>query len=303
MKKVLLVLAMVALTFSMNAQVTPRVAQLIVDGVNEAVDSAPKEWSKGFPYGNIAEIAGKRIKGGEMPLSLQKYGFAGLYKSKSMKSSQRWKENDSYNTRYESVSGKIFTIISVEPYVNIIGSNKYKVELLSKTNETVWLDYSPKYAHSFNFLIEGGFEVSDSYYCGLIQDSIYDEFEEHTTIRSDKVFYRLIRVGNSESSVYYLSANVTSNSTVAIGAEGFQLILKDGTRLSWPEADFDTKVNPSKYGKDYIVSTFIRLTNDQLNKLSTSNPKKAKFYVIINEYNSEYDYTRAFRCVIDTIID
>lgn len=39
MKRLFLVLTMVALTFGMNAQVSPKTAQLIVDGVNEAVDS------------------------------------------------------------------------------------------------------------------------------------------------------------------------------------------------------------------------------------------------------------------------
>ena len=292
MKKVLVVLTMVALTFGMNAQ------------QEVAVDSSQQEFSKGFPYEMIDQLVGKRIKGAVMKPTLQKYGFSGLYRSESMKYNQRWKENDSYNTEYSEVSGKIFTVVSVEPYVNSIGSNKYKVELLSEKKETIWLDYSPKYSHNFYFLVEGGFEVSDEYFCSKFISSSYDDFEEETTVRSDNSSYRLIRVGNSGGSVFYLSASVGSDSTAAIGGDGFYLILQDGTKLSWPDAKLDTEVNPSKYGKDYIVDAFVKLTEEQLRKISTSDTKKAKFYVITKDF-ADYDeseYTRNFRCVIDAII-
>ena len=296
MKKVLLVLAMVALTFGMNAQVTPKTAQLVVDDVNKAVESTQQEWSKGFPHGEIEKIVGKRIKGDTISAGLQKYGFSSLYRSESMRTSQVWEGNGSYATKYEAVVNKIFTVVSATSYLDVLKARKFKVKLISENGETVWMKYDESYSHAFKFLIEGGFEVSDEYFCSTFVSESYDEFEDETTYRTKVTDgYKLIRAGDT----YYLRVSTPASTTGAIGGKGLQLILMDGERLSWPDADLNTKVNSSKYIKGYIVSAFVRLTEDQLNKLSKSNPRKAKLYIFTRGFGGSYDWARSFRCVMN----
>lgn len=286
MKKVLVLLVMV-LAFGLSS------AQAIQEEVQDSVVQEQK-WVSDFPYGEVERLVGKRIKGDTLSESLQPYGFKGLFTKSTMKRDQIFEDNGKYASKYESVSEKIFKVISVTPYINIIKIKKFRIELLTEDGKTIFYNYDEKYINSFEFLIEGGFKVSDEYFCSKYVSKSYDEFDEETTYRStiDDGF-TLIRVNNS----YYLSITAPANTTGAIGEKGVQLILKDGTKLSWNEVDLDTKVNRSKYKlADYNVSAFISLSEKELNHLLKSNPKKAKLYIFKRGFGSS-NYKRAFDCI------
>jgi len=294
MNKLLVVLlTMLAFTFQSNAQE-------VVDSTQEVVDSTQEVWSEEFPGKLIEAIVGKRIKGKVRDESLQKYGFADMSISSPADSykTKTWHLNDSYNTKYEKVSGKIFTVVSVERYLNIINIEKYSLELLTEKGETIWLNYDPKFEFTWLFLIEGGINITDDLYCSGYVEHDYDDFDDEHTYSSNSSDnnYQLIRVDDR----YYLSIRVSALTTAAIGESGVKLILKDGTRLSWLDAELDVKVNSK--GDGYYVSAFISLSESDLQKLSTSNPKKCKLYIFKSNLHSSglgYDYARMFRCIMN----
>ena len=265
MKKVLLVLSVV-IGLSANAQ----------------------EWDNTWPMGEIANLVGQQIKGEEKSEGLQKYGFGELFSKETMGRKEIWEQNNSYKTEYSKVANKIFTVVSAE----ILDSKYCKVELLTEDNKTIWYKYDFTYKHKWEFLTQG-FRVSDEYFCSTNVSETYDEFDDKYTYRSSSYSYMFIRVNNS----YYLRITAPAAPLSVQGESGVDIILKDGSRLSWPNEKIELEVSDSN-SYSYDATAFIRLSAEDLSKLSKSNPKKARLYVVGRGFGDQ-DYARELTCIMN----
>ncbi len=130
--------------------------------------------------------------------------------------------------------------------------------------------------------------------CSKLITVDYDEFEDRYTYATYNLGFEYLMMRVQDR--YYLRVTAGTYGLHAIGKKGLTLMLKDGTRLSWSEAELDTEV-AEEGPYDYEVKAFVRLSESQLNKVSESNPYKAKLYVYTTEFRNK-DYTTAFKCIM-----
>ena len=137
-----------------------------------------------------------------------------------------------------------------------------------------------------------GLNVNAQSDCSDLITESYDDFDNEYTYRTSPLGwdYLMTRVGK----YYYLRVSTPAYTTGAIGESGLTLILKDGTRLFW-DVKLDTDVSSS--GAYYVVSAFVSLSESQLNKLSESNPSKARLYVFDKKFEDK-EYSTAFKCIM-----
>ena len=98
---------------------------------------------------------------------------------------------------------------------------------------------------------------------------------------------RFTKILTLKSNTYYLHLNSYS-SIPLIDAKGVYLILSDGSRMSWENEKVDCDVNPNNegIGKDYTLTAFVKLTPQQVTRLSSNIITDFKLYIVIEELDA-----------------
>jgi len=130
------------------------------------------------PYDSLKNFLSndyRKYKGQELYLipkaeSLRKYGYEGFIKDinkSAYDKSNTYKCCDSYNSRYDELQGKYFTVVDVlEDPKSSYSSNAYLKLKMKETDEIVYFKYSTKFSHSFPFLVVGYYEKQKEIFMG-----------------------------------------------------------------------------------------------------------------------------------------
>jgi hypothetical protein len=231
-------------------------------------------FGQNFPGNDVDLLLNKEIKVKEKDESLQKYGYDHFYKNDKLK--KKYDCCESYNSKYSGLVGKVFKVLSAEPYKNIIGTEKYKLKIENAETGIIYFDYSPKYEHSFPFEVIGGLDLPEDFYCKNIETTT-DKFDGKTTSRSDySEGIAFIKVVKDNSSKIYMTVNEIG-STINVGKKGLILLLENGKKIDRPNAKLDTKVN--KGGRGYVYSAFIELTQAEIKLIIENKITDNRLYI------------------------
>lgn len=230
---------------------------------------------KNFPSEDVQQLLNKELKVKSVSAKLQEYGYSGFYKDEKLKTKFACCEN--YNSKYSSLVDKIFTVISYEPYISVIGDKKYKLLLSNDETGKIYFDYNPKYEHTFPFEVIGGLTLSEDFYCKKITTS-FDKFTNETKLTAHYKNVDFLKITKNNVSRYYMSIR-TSGSTVSVNEKGLIILLENGKRLEKPNATIDVDVNTTGYGNAYLYSTFINLTESDIKILLTNKITDARLYI------------------------
>lgn len=116
---------------------------------------------------NFLENDYLQYKGQELYLipkaeSLRKYGYEGFLKDinkSAFDKSNTFKCCDSYNSKYDDLAGKYFTVLEVlEDPKSSYSPDAYIKLKMKETGETVFFKYDKKFKYSFPFLVVGYYE-------------------------------------------------------------------------------------------------------------------------------------------------
>lgn len=88
--------------------------------------------------------------------------------------------------------------------------------------------------------------------------------------------YRVHKVIEGDETRIYLDIR-GGGYTASVGEKGVIVLLEDGTKLEWPDAGVDCDVATGGGGFQYTA--FIRLTDEDIDKLSASKISGAKLYI------------------------
>lgn len=238
-------------------------------------------FGQNFPGSEVNLLLNKEIKVIEKDASLQKYGYDNFYINDKLK--KKYDCCESYNSKYNGLVGKVFKVLSAEPYKNIIGTDKYKLKIENSETGIIFFDYDPKYEHSFPFEVIGGLDLPDDFYCRNIETTT-DKFDGKTTSRtgySEGISF--VKVTKDNSSKIYIAINETG-STLNVGKKGLILLLENGKKIERPDADIDIKVNKGASG--YVYSAFIELTDAEIKLMIENKITDDRLYI----YDGEIKY-------------
>ena len=225
-----------------------------------------------FPAYDTSIISDKELK--VMPLieALRSEGYRGFYKDDKLKKKY---ELDGYNSKYSSLVGKIFKVKNIIPYTSSLGTQKFKLVLLSQEAEEVFYDYDPKYEHLWNFEIMGELNLPKDFFCRDIKMTA-DKFTNDTTYTTkakDGIVFLKIKKGGQD--FYYLSSNIVG-STLNVREKGLILLLENNKRIEKPDVVLDVEVSS---GSSWVYKAFVRLTKDDIDLISNNVITDKRHYI------------------------
>jgi hypothetical protein len=248
-----------------------------------------------FP-GNTPELLiGKELKVLEVADILQQYGYKGFYKDINLK--KIYDKNSSFASKYESLVNKVFKVNGCEPYTNLIGKKRFKLELSNPDIGTLYFDYNPKFEEEFQFEVIGGLQYPEGYLCKDIEES-KDKFTGKTYYNSpmlDKVYFSKV-VENNNSTIYLHLTCL--GKTLLVNKQGVVVLLKDGNKLDFPTALVDVKVDNTYANlNNYSYSAFIELNKEDIDKLIKSEITDYRLYLYDDSVKNGLKYCEYLKCL------
>lgn len=239
-------------------------------------------FSQNFPAYDVNLLLDKEIKVIQKNKNLQKYGYEGFFKNKELK--KKFNCCESHNSKYAGLVGKVFKVLSAEPYKNIIGVDKYKLKIENSEVGIIYFDYNPKYEHSFPFEVIGGLDLPKDFYCKKLKvkkDKFEDKITTSTPYASGISF---VKVERNSNQVIYFNINETG-STLAINKKGLYVLLENNKRISKPNLDIDVEVNTG--GSGYIYNAFVKLSKEDIELLLNNKITDDKLYIFEGTVDKE----------------
>jgi predicted secreted protein len=227
-----------------------------------------------FPANDTSLISGKQLKVKPLDKMFQTYGYDCFYKDEKLK--KKFDCCDGVNSKYNSLVDKIFKVVSITPYKDIIQKDKFKIKLNNTETGDIYFDYDPRYEHQWHFQFVGDFTIPKDFYCRNIE-IIADKFTGDTTYMTQAASgFSFIKVKKGKSSTIYLKKN-EPGSTLNLSKKGVILLLENNKRLEKPDADLDVKA--SSYGSGYVYTAFFELTENDIKLLTENAITDSRLYI------------------------
>lgn len=227
-----------------------------------------------FPANDTSIISGRQLKVIPKSEVLQRYGYEGFFKDDKLK--KKYECCDGINSKYKSLVDKVFKVVSIEPYTDIIDNKKFKIRLSNPETGDIYYDYDPRYKHQWNFEFVGDFKIPEGFFCREIE-MIADKFTGDTTYLTPYASgFRFIKKKKGKNETIYLAKN-QPGSTLNVNEKGLIILLENGKRIEKPNAVLDVK--PSSYGSGYVYSVFEELNSTDIDLLLNNLITDSRLYI------------------------
>lgn len=165
----------------MNKNILLLVAVIVTQQATGQISTtkvAPAKPTKVAAYDSLTNFLGNeyaQYKGQDLYLlptaeSLRQYGYAGFVldpNKSSIDEKNTFKCCESYNSKYEALQAKYFTVLDVmEDPKSSVSPYAYLKLQMKETGEIVYFKYGKKYSHSFPFLVVGYYEKQKQIFIG-----------------------------------------------------------------------------------------------------------------------------------------
>ena len=170
-----------------------------------------------------------------------------------------------------------------------------RFKLVASDGIEFWFLYKSKYEHAFPWLV-GKIELNEEDVCAKIISEV-DDFTGDKTYRTPYgKDAQLMKIIKGESVTTYLILDA-KGSTLNVGEKGVIILMEDGSKLEYPGEEIDSDVGQ---GSSWDYSTFIRMNDETLTKLSTVAIDKWRLFI----YDTDFDSTDAevFRIQVECIM-
>jgi hypothetical protein len=231
-------------------------------------------YGQNFPGYNLDLLLGKELKVKEKSEALQKFGYSEFYTDDSLKTHYDCCETVD-NTKYLSLVGKSFKMVSYEAYQDIAGVTKFKVKIDNSETGTLVFDYDPRFEYSFPFEVVGGIQYPVDFYCRDILYSV-DKFSGEVSFSSPHApieFYKVIKGSSSKTQI----ALHTYGSQLVLNTKGITILLENGFKIDRPEVK--VSVSAVKCAAGYMYSAFFDLNENELKLLASNKITDFRLYI------------------------
>jgi hypothetical protein len=248
-------------------------------------------YSQNFPGGDIDLLEGKQLLVKEKDPRLHEFGFENFYSDPSKLKIYSPIDDNRYNTKYESLVAKTFTVASTHKS-EVSYNPDYTLILENPEIGTLYYTYDPKFEFNFPFEIVGGLEYPEGYLCKDIETRV-DKFDGRTTFYSPMVDGISFTKVKGDTDRTYLSMT-TQSSTVNVNVKGVIILLQNGDKINLPDEEIDTKVHSGR-GGGFDYTAFIALTDEQIEQLKAQAITDFRLYIYdktVKEQNKVMDYLK-----------
>jgi hypothetical protein len=245
-------------------------------------------FSQSFPENHPELLLNKIVKPKEIYETLQKYAYENFYLEFDKEKKLFTKDNKKNKpfpigqgvylvSDYSKLVGKEFKVLGVFA----IGTElawyeiKYAIEIENSEIGKIFYKYDPRKEDKFELEVIGGLDYPVDFFCSEIirQKDKFEDKETFFTRSKDGISF--MKIKEKGKSNIFLSVTV-NGSTLNVSKKGLNILFKDGTKLTKPEASIDTEVNDD-YGYDY--STFIQLSQADIKLLTEKNITDIRVYI------------------------
>ena len=230
-------------------------------------------YGQNFPGKNLDLLIGKELKVKTKDESLQKYGYTEFYKDSNLKIKFDNSELVG-NSKYKSLVGKIFKMVSFEPYTDLVNVDKFKLKIENPELGILYYDYDPRFELEFEFEVLGGITYPEDFFCNEIimtRDKFSGEFS-YSSPSSQIEFFKVIS-GNTARTQMSLKV---FGSKLVLNTKGITILLDNGFRIVKP--DVKVEVSAVKSTKGYCYSAFFDLTQNDIDILTANKITDYRLY-------------------------
>ena len=251
-------------------------------------------FGQNFPGTEIQLLIGKELKVTEMSEPLQSLGYQGFFTDEKLK--KIFSQNSIFQSKYNSLVGKIFKVISYEPYIDKLGSNKFKLKIENTETGIIFFDYDPRLEFLFRFEVIGGINFPEGFFCKDIEET-KDKFTGEVSYSSPYLEgISFIKVKKEGTEKIYLSIQ-EAGATINFNIKGVILLLENGFRIEKPDAVLDVKL--SSIGTGYIYSAFIELNSDDIKLLTINKITDDRLYIYDGTISKGERIREYLKCIIN----
>lgn len=287
MNKTMLIAFTLALSISVFGQITTtKVAPKV-----EISDPNPYDGTRNFLGEDVRKYVGQELYLKGVAESLRKYGYSNFVndytKGSLFNNSNVYKCCDSYNSKYDALTGKYFKVLDVIRHPKALENGslygkKYFLKLQEKeSGDTVYFEYDTPYEHSFPFIVVAFFEKQKQFVAG--KEFVFSDLvlKGSTDIKTGKVV--TIKTGQKwkcsdltvEEKFFSLSLVITNpvGETTTISYDGVFGKWRYGQAYTAEEADaYRSRLGSGNF--DTILQGKIRLgMTMEMCRLSWGEPK------------------------------
>lgn len=172
MKQTTITILLTALTVVTFGQITTTKVAPKVD----QVDKTPYDSLQNFLAKDVSKYLGQELYLKGKSESLRKYGYDGFSKDytqdRLLNQSNVYKCCDSYNSKYDALTGKYFKVLEIikHPKANesesLYGTKSFLKLREKESGDIVYFEYDSRFEHNFEFIVVGYFEKCKERYIG-----------------------------------------------------------------------------------------------------------------------------------------
>jgi len=253
-------------------------------------------YGQNFPSNSIELLIGKDLKVREKEESLQKYGYRDFYIDEALKLKYDASQSDA-NSKYESLVGKVFKLVSFDPYTDKTGgAKKFKLKLDNPETGIIYYDYDPRFENEFEFVVVGGIDYPDGFFNKDIKES-RDKFKSEVTYSTpvgyDKINFMKVKT-LKDTHTYMCISEIGSN--VNLNKKGVVILLENGFRINKPQADLRVEVSNS--GTDYVYSAFFELNANDIKMLTANVITDYRLYIYDRAVTTGYTLREQLKSIL-----
>jgi hypothetical protein len=252
-------------------------------------------YGQNFPGSSVELLIGKDLKVREKEETLQKYGYREFYTDESLKMKFDASLSDA-NSKYESLVGKAFKLISFDQYIDKSGIKKFKLKIENPETGVLYYDYDPRFENEFEFEVVGGIDYPTGFFDKEIKES-RDKFKNEITYTSpvgyDKINF--MKVKDLKGTHTYMAISEIGGA-LNLKKKGVVLLLENGFRINKPKAELHVEVSNS--GTGYIYSAFFELTNDDIKLMSVNAITDYRLYIYDRNVTTGYTLREYLKSIV-----
>jgi len=251
-------------------------------------------YGQNFPGTNVDLIIGKELKVKAKDESLQKYGYNEFYKDSKLKI--KFNNTELKGTsKYRSLVGKIFKLVSFESYTDVVGVDKFKLKIENPEVGILYYDYDPRFELEFEFEVIGGINYPAEFFCKdiiMTRDKFSGEFS-YSSPSSTVEFFKLISGNTARTQI----ALKVFGSHLVLNTKGITILLENGFRIVKP--DVKVEVSSVRTAKGYLYSAFFDLTQSDLDLLTANKITDYRLYTYDANVTNGNTLLEYIKCIND----
>jgi hypothetical protein len=306
MKRTLTILIMlITISVSYGQITTTKVAPKV-----EHIDNLPYDSTKNFLGKEVYKYVGQELYLNGKALSSRKYGYEGFSidysKSSFTNKSNIYKCCDSYNSKYDELAGKYFTVLEVIKHPKASESEylyakKFYLKLQEKEKkDIVYYEYDTQIEHSFPFIVVGYFtklkqsEFGKKY---IVRGKNWLSSEPMTDMKTGNLVSNFVPGANwkcvdvtVEEKYYFLSLVLENDK-----GEQIPLSIRNSNNTNWVFEYRQAELYKKKFGDEYwqfILNGKVKIgMTKEMCELSWGEPKSINETITSGKNSEQWIYT------------